>query len=423
MATERFTSEQKLLFEYMDYLLKLYHATKSLMKDDWEVEWYSCGASEILCSFFKKLLETSNISFTIGENFSLVFQYGSVEIQTTTISALSMMTLIDIFDALLKVIKAGETHIFEITEKQDSFITRFYFDKLRKEHDKDCERSIETLNALSSLFEENLSISDLQALVDLAHDEHNSIQAKLTEVQNDRHAISNTFYPAYTDAEFSFPKSRAATKKVLLSAARTGDVKIEQIDTYSKLTTYPVQLFSVRGLSQGAYSLIEKTNFLCHTDVLKTITLPKYISMLDDDIAVIAQKIIILFDIHFGGIERLKICPQCGKLMVEKKKGSKTFCSKRCGDLYRYRVSPDEIRKCLDKQNKWIRHRYEHNKLVQAELSKENVQKLKPYNIDRSACGDCEGPRKGGDCPKLRSQNPELFKVMNLTQENAASET
>jgi hypothetical protein len=111
--------------------------------------------------------------------------------------------------------------------------------------------------------------------------------------------------------------------------------------------------------------------------------------------------ILVKYQYLMGSYERLKLCNQCEKLFLEKKIGSKEYCSPSCRKKYYDALQIPEIRKCRERQNAWIRYKYKNIVLVP-----------RIYYLHKDECDGCTGAVKGGDCKMLRNKNKKAFKVI-----------
>lgn len=98
--------------------------------------------------------------------------------------------------------------------------------------------------------------------------------------------------------------------------------------------------------------------------------------------------IIIHFHIEFDGLERLKICKNCGKLFFEKKIGARQYCGNPCRKR-RYDASEDVKKKrCRDRQNQWA----ERNGITNRCYRDDHCEKCKIKPL----------PTKSGYCPLIK---------------------
>ena len=119
---------------------------------------------------------------------------------------------------------------------------------------------------------------------------------------------------------------------------------------------------------------------------------------------ILIRAILVKFHAVFGDFSRIIICKNCENLSFETRKGKRNFCSKTCSDIY-LRNEELEIRKCRDKQNRWIQYKLDQDK----RLGDLHVAASRVCKFD---CLECLTPVKGGECWFLRKKNREEFELL-----------
>ena len=114
------------------------------------------------------------------------------------------------------------------------------------------------------------------------------------------------------------------------------------------------------------------------------------------------------FYVAFGSFNRIKLCKNksCEKLLIEKRLGSREFCSNICRKKHHDSLQDPATRLCREKQNAWIR-----NKLspVFTRLRPE-LQELPEYHVFKDDCNFCVNQVKGGLCKKLENKYDKKHK-------------
>lgn len=110
----------------------------------------------------------------------------------------------------------------------------------------------------------------------------------------------------------------------------------------------------------------------------------------------IARSVLVNFHIEFGSFERLKNCPECGKLFFEKKYGSRLYCSTACKANYIGKLFGKE------RQNIWLRREYGNFKY---DIEKDDFI---IDSVKKRDCLKCEKCQKGTICQILRMRNEAL---------------
>lgn len=118
----------------------------------------------------------------------------------------------------------------------------------------------------------------------------------------------------------------------------------------------------------------------------------------------IARAVLVNFHISFGSYERIKNCLECGKIFFEKKKASGLYCGVKCKSEYNIKLLSPEKRRCMEKQNIWIRREFGNPKYA-IETDEFAIDSMK-----RSDCRKCDKCQKGGHCSVLINKNRLLCK-------------
>ncbi len=111
----------------------------------------------------------------------------------------------------------------------------------------------------------------------------------------------------------------------------------------------------------------------------------------------IIRSIIVNYCIYFGGIGRIKLCQQCGTLIIEKRQNMKKFCSASCRFAYSREEENPNRRKCRNRQNKYIDNL---SLLPEGKIG---------YHIYKDDCTGCNQFVKSGQCQKLIELNKKLI--------------
>ena len=117
------------------------------------------------------------------------------------------------------------------------------------------------------------------------------------------------------------------------------------------------------------------------------ISAPGYIKP-DASFLHVIKFILIKYQHLMGSFERLKLCRYCGKIFFEKRIGSKEYCSASCRKKFNDALQMPEVRLCRERQNAWIRYKYENI-----------VNCPRVYYLQKDECEKCSGEKKGGNCP------------------------
>jgi len=104
----------------------------------------------------------------------------------------------------------------------------------------------------------------------------------------------------------------------------------------------------------------------------------------------------------FGSFNRIKICKSdtCERSFIEKKIGSKLFCSNKCRMEYNATHQPQDTLNCRNRQNQWIR-----NKLGRRDVELGII----PDHVHKEECDECREPMESGQCPVLIRRNANLM--------------
>jgi hypothetical protein len=121
----------------------------------------------------------------------------------------------------------------------------------------------------------------------------------------------------------------------------------------------------------------------------------------------LVRAVLVKFHIVFGDYARIKVCPICDNLSFEKKKNSRTFCSRACGLIYN-RNTDLPLRKCRDKQNMWIKSKINYTRRLRDIDSP-------PSRVCKADCLECQTVVKGGACWFLRKKNSKVFELLENT--------
>jgi hypothetical protein len=103
---------------------------------------------------------------------------------------------------------------------------------------------------------------------------------------------------------------------------------------------------------------------------------------------------------HFGSLERIKICGSCGKLFLEKKYGSGTYCSDYCRLHHSIESEDPKKYSCRNRQNTWLGRQNYHESVTD-----------RPESVKKGDCSTCDRSADGiasGECPVLLRKNPHL---------------
>jgi len=130
----------------------------------------------------------------------------------------------------------------------------------------------------------------------------------------------------------------------------------------------------------------------------------------------LVRSIFVNFEYSFGNFQRIKVCDICEKLYFEKKQSTKKYCSKACAQIAFRKSEPPEVGHCRERQNAWIRNRFNIRK-ANVKLVKNDKIKMKPGYIHKHKCIDCKETKKGGMCEFLVSNNIDFLNLLIDSEE------
>ena len=137
----------------------------------------------------------------------------------------------------------------------------------------------------------------------------------------------------------------------------------------------------------------------------------------------LAGAVLVNFHVAFGDYSRIRICKQCGNLMIQKRenpKKPKLFCSAKCRSNFNHAAESPDRRRCRERQNSRIQYIYDNkvgNSRFDPEVRKKGSKNCRPkaYLARKDDCKSCSlfsKHLKGGDCPVLREKNPRIENII-----------
>ncbi|HOS46661.1 MAG TPA: hypothetical protein PLQ69_09310 [Paludibacter sp.] len=120
------------------------------------------------------------------------------------------------------------------------------------------------------------------------------------------------------------------------------------------------------------------------------------------------------FHVAFGSFNRIKLCKYepCKRLFVEKRLGSREYCSNICRKKHHDSTQDPLKRLCREKQNAWIRNKL--SPVFHAKLQRN----IPEYHVFMDDCKSCAEPVKGGLCKKLEDKYQDKYKKVFIALKN-----
>lgn len=123
--------------------------------------------------------------------------------------------------------------------------------------------------------------------------------------------------------------------------------------------------------------------------------------------------IFIKFAALHGSLDRIKVCPNCGRFLLERKSNSQKFCqnNRKCENQYKKKLAKQEETgennaPCRKRQNEWIDY------TLQNHVACDDLIGYEIVHVKKADClRQCSTVQKvdGGDCPVLRRHNETIF--------------
>lgn len=129
----------------------------------------------------------------------------------------------------------------------------------------------------------------------------------------------------------------------------------------------------------------------------------------------VVRYILAKFYTIFGSLDRIKVCKEdsCGRLFVERKLGSKQFCSNKCRMKYNADHQPERVKKCRDRQNQWLRNQLHRKDVIfQEEGTGKMLPPPSPNHVQKKECDECRQQMKTGLCEMVKSKNAEALQIV-----------
>jgi hypothetical protein len=209
---------------------------------------------------------------------------------------------------------------------------------------------------------------------------------------------------------------------------RSGDSPTGEVIAGSNSRDEVRQLFMKRSESVGpSPGYDEKFEVICHPDSLFADAL--YTAVLDDSPVENPQDsaetsfikairyILTKFAALHGSLDRIKVCLNCGRFLLERKSKSQKFCqnNKKCENQYKKKLAKQEkagenTAPCRKRQNEWIDYTLRNH-----EACDNLIRRSTGYNTVHVKISDClrqcSTVQKvaGGACPVLRRNNEAIF--------------
>ena len=120
------------------------------------------------------------------------------------------------------------------------------------------------------------------------------------------------------------------------------------------------------------------------------------------------------FYVAFGSLNRIKLCKNesCKRLFVEKRFGSREYCSNICRKKHHDSTQDPLKRLCREKQNAWIRNKL--SPVFHAKLQRN----IPEYHVFMDDCKSCVEQVKGGLCKKLEDKYEDKYKKVFIALKN-----
>ncbi len=120
------------------------------------------------------------------------------------------------------------------------------------------------------------------------------------------------------------------------------------------------------------------------------------------------------FYVAFGSLNRIKLCKNefCRRLFIEKRLGSREYCSNICRKKHHDSIQDPSKRLCRERQNAWIRNK------LSAQFIAKLQQKIQEYHVFMDDCKSCVEQVKGGFCKKLEDKNKKVFVALKNQKES-----
>ena len=355
---ERFTNEQLTLSGGIKKLIELYY----LLKPHDESKWKSKGVADILTQFFKTVF--GRCRYDHKSDTFYIDVGGYIKVTDQQLSYLKRNNSIPLeFDG---------KRMFISNSRQSLKISDIEFHSFLEI--MDCLHEMTTMKEFI-----HFSIGGITDLIDTS----------ITKV-NKRPSDKNVPYTVFAK-KTTWPVIRKQIDKTIIDA-------VKNQKHYTRLVSN-IKIFSSssRFVQVNTHSEFAKKILYTEPREETPTTIPSLGFQNWDSFIRIIRSVFVNYHFAFGDFKRIKLCKKCKKLLFEKKKGSRDFCSDDCKIKKFIASEPQKKIRCRNRQNEW------HRRTSSGYIT---------YNIiKKKECRYCKKyPKKikAGYCPLVQHHNKKL---------------